>query len=56
MNAVVTFAVSRELKPGHDFEFFWQPLASEPSEDWHPVHAAALRYLRGVLTGQAQRS
>ena len=35
---------------GHDFQFFWHPLMSEPSADWHPVHAGALAFVRNVLS------
>lgn len=34
---------------GHTFNFFWQPLAHELSDTWHPVHAAAIEFLRRSL-------
>jgi 8-oxo-dGTP pyrophosphatase MutT (NUDIX family) len=34
---------------GHDFVFFWHPLASEPGSDWHPVFQRALAYIRNCL-------
>ena len=37
---------------GYLFAYFWQPLNEEPGPDWHPVFAAALRYLRDTLSKQ----
>lgn len=37
---------------GHRFEFFWQPLASLPSEQWHPLFQGALGFLRQRLLGE----
>ncbi|MHC8286071.1 NUDIX domain-containing protein [Pseudomonas sp. XS1P51] len=34
-------AAVREL-----FAFFWHPLASEPSEEWHQIFKDALAFLR----------
>ncbi|NWD62285.1 NUDIX domain-containing protein [Pseudomonas sp. IPO3774] len=34
---------------GHEFQFFWHPLASEPSEEWHPVFKDALEFLKPRL-------
>lgn len=34
---------------GHEFRFFWHPLMSEPSEQWHPVFKEALHVLRMTL-------
>jgi 8-oxo-dGTP pyrophosphatase MutT (NUDIX family) len=31
---------------GQDFEFFWQPIATEPSDEWHPVYRRAIEWLR----------
>lgn len=31
---------------GHEFAFFWQPLASEPGEEWHQIFKDALAFLR----------
>ncbi|MDT4861942.1 NUDIX domain protein [compost metagenome] len=31
---------------GHDFDFFWHPLAAEPSSEWHEVFCRALAYIR----------
>lgn len=31
---------------GHLFEFFWHRLSDEPAEDWHPVYADALRFIK----------
>lgn len=36
---------------GHLFRFFWHPLASEPSDEWHPLFQGALAYLRQQLLG-----
>ncbi|WOE82112.1 NUDIX domain-containing protein [Pseudomonas protegens] len=36
---------------GHRFEFFWHPLASEPSAQWHPLFQAALGFLQERLLG-----
>lgn len=30
---------------GHEFTFFWHPLASEPSEEWHQIFKDALAFL-----------
>ncbi len=30
---------------GHEFSFFWHPLAEAPSEQWHPLFQQALAYL-----------
>ena len=35
---------------GHEFRFFWHPLMSEPSENWHQVFKDALSFLRKRLT------
>lgn len=34
---------------GHEFRFFWHPLASEPSAQWHPLFQGALAFLRQRL-------
>jgi len=34
---------------GHEFQFFWHPLASEPSEEWHQVFKDALEFLKPRL-------
>ncbi|RMM74277.1 NUDIX hydrolase [Pseudomonas savastanoi] len=31
---------------GHEFRFFWHPLASEPSEGWHQIFKDALGFLK----------
>ncbi|RXJ70625.1 DNA mismatch repair protein MutT [Veronia nyctiphanis] len=31
---------------GHHFQFFWHPMQSPPSKDWHPVFQRALKELR----------
>ncbi|SDJ09873.1 AAA domain-containing protein [Pseudomonas delhiensis] len=31
---------------GHDFAFFWQPLAQAPGPSWHPLFQNALAWLR----------
>ena len=36
---------------GHHFEFFWHPLASPPSAQWHPLFQAALGLLQERLLG-----
>lgn len=35
---------------GHEFRFFWHPLVSEPSGNWHQVFKDALSFLRKKLT------
>lgn len=30
---------------GHEFTFFWHPLASKPSEEWHQIFKDALAFL-----------
>lgn len=40
---------------GHDFRFFWQTLASEPSEEWHQVYKEALGFLRVGLGSSSTR-
>ena len=38
---------------GHDFKFFWHPLAREASPQWHWVFRRALAYIRSsALPGQ----
>lgn len=39
---------------GHVFRFFWHPLASEPSDQWHQIFQDALAYLRQQLANQRQ--
>ena len=34
---------------GHAFRFFWQPLASPLSDAWHPIHVAAVEFVRCAL-------
>lgn len=34
---------------GHEFRFFWHPLHSEPSPEWHPLFQSALAFLRTRL-------
>jgi hypothetical protein len=34
---------------GHEFQFFWHSLASEPSEEWHQVFKDALKFLKPRL-------
>lgn len=34
---------------GQEFRFFWHPLMSEPSENWHPLFKDALSFLRKRL-------
>lgn len=34
---------------GHEFRFFWHPLALEPAERWHPIFKEALVFLRTQL-------
>ncbi|WP_255988266.1 NUDIX domain-containing protein [Chitinolyticbacter albus] len=34
---------------GHEFAFFWHPLANEPGTDWHPLFTGALHALRARL-------
>ena len=34
---------------GHAFRFFWQPLASPLSDTWHPIHVAAVEFVRCAL-------
>ncbi|MGQ7818440.1 DNA mismatch repair protein MutT [Pseudomonas sp. A46] len=36
---------------GLDFRFFWHPLASEPSSDWHWVYRSALAFIRHRVQG-----
>ncbi len=36
---------------GHEFSFFWHPLADKPSEHWHPLFQQALAFLRERLPG-----
>jgi len=36
---------------GHEFKFFWHPLASEPCEEWHPVFQEALAFLKVRFAG-----
>lgn len=31
---------------GHEFAFFWHPLAGEPTNEWHPVFVRALAVVR----------
>lgn len=35
---------------GHDFHFFWHALDAPAGDDWHPVHRAALDFVREALT------
>eukprot|EP01132_Coremiostelium_polycephalum_P022298 gene22298-26459_t len=39
---------------GHEFQFFWHPLASEPSEEWHQVFKDALEFLKPRLAEPLQ--
>ena len=41
---------------GHTFEFFWQPLYVPPADGWHPVHIAAMDYVRRSLSFSLSRS
>ncbi|MEI9811652.1 MAG: NUDIX domain-containing protein [Acidobacteriota bacterium] len=34
---------------GLDLEFFWHDLHAEPTDEWHPLYRAALRYVRAGL-------
>lgn len=34
---------------GHDFTFFWHPLAEPPGAEWHEVFQGALGYIRTAL-------
>jgi len=34
---------------GHLFQFFWHPLCEPPSDDWRPIFADALKFVRGAL-------
>ncbi|NIF24808.1 NUDIX domain-containing protein [Pantoea sp. Tr-811] len=36
---------------GHEFRFFWHPLMSEPSDQWHQVFKDALAFIRTTLSG-----
>ncbi|NBF04924.1 NUDIX domain-containing protein [Pseudomonas sp. Fl5BN2] len=38
---------------GHEFRFFWHPLACEPSDQWHPLFQGALAFLRERLLAAA---
>jgi 8-oxo-dGTP pyrophosphatase MutT (NUDIX family) len=31
---------------GHEFAFFWHPLSAAPTDEWHPVFARALAFVR----------
>jgi 8-oxo-dGTP pyrophosphatase MutT (NUDIX family) len=31
---------------GHEFSFFWYALEQEPDEQWHPIFAQALSFIR----------
>jgi 8-oxo-dGTP pyrophosphatase MutT (NUDIX family) len=35
---------------GHDFKFFWHPLAQPPDERWHQVFQGALKYIASKLS------
>ncbi|WP_193075571.1 NUDIX hydrolase [Pseudomonas sp. FME51] len=35
---------------GHDFNFFWNPLAKPVSSEWHEVFQGALAFIRTALT------
>ncbi|NIE72899.1 NUDIX domain-containing protein [Pantoea sp. Ap-967] len=35
---------------GHEFRFFWHPLMSEPSDQWHQVFKDALAFIRTTLS------
>ncbi|MCO8251995.1 MULTISPECIES: NUDIX domain-containing protein [Comamonas] len=35
---------------GHDFKFFWHPLAQPPNERWHWVFQGALKYIASKLS------
>ncbi|MGC5700884.1 NUDIX domain-containing protein [Pseudomonas sp. NFXW11] len=37
---------------GHEFSFFWHPLASPPSAEWHPLFQGALAFVRQQLEGR----
>jgi hypothetical protein len=45
-----TWADFAEDDGGHEFRFFWHPLMSEPSENWHEVFKDALSFLRKRFT------
>jgi 8-oxo-dGTP pyrophosphatase MutT (NUDIX family) len=38
---------------GHDFAFFWHPVAADITADWHAVFAPALTHLRAVIDVEA---
>ena len=40
----------------HGLEFFWQSQSSNDLQAWHPVHARALAFVRGLLSGRARRA
>ena len=35
---------------GHDFSFFWHPLAQDLDRDWHPIFHEALAVIRQSLS------
>lgn len=38
---------------GHDFRFFWHPLADPGGEGWHEVFRGALAFIRKALAGSS---
>ena len=41
---------------GHSFEFFWHPLDAGASNEWHPVFARALDFVRNALASPSLRA
>lgn len=41
---------------GHDFNFFWYPLAQAADSQWHVVFQGALDFIRTTLTRDSSRS
>ncbi|MCY1374406.1 hypothetical protein D9M69_617460 [compost metagenome] len=47
-----SWAFRTEDGGGLDFRFFWHPLESKPSPDWHWVYRNALAFIRSRIGGR----